>query len=348
MRLIKQTPLLWNIASQARTAIGTLARAPRNKTDLTESASAPPAPTATACVMGDMDLLRPLALAAVPCAVVGRPGSPSLFSRYAASRLVWDDYGEATEKLVELLVAFGTAQAEPPVLFYQEDGQTLLISRHRERLAKAFRFTIAEADLIEDLLDKARFQALAERHDLPVPTARRFDPTQNEPTHLGLRFPLIIKPLTRLDRWNDALGLRKARVPKISTRCARFGRNSANSASSFWCKNSSTVPSRGSRAITATSTGKDASPVNSPGASFAPIRRASATPPRWKSPRRRTSATKVAISSSGSASPAWPSLISSATCRANCGFWKSTRASRFGITPAPLPASIFRRWSMPI
>src|SRR5262249_20873818 len=142
-------------------------RAPRNKTDLTESASTPSAPTATACVMGDVDLLRPLALAALPCAVVGRSGSPLLYSRYAASRLVWDDYGEATERLVELLVAFGTAQAEPPVLFYQEDGQTLLISRHRERLAKAFRFAIAESELIEELLDKARFQALAERHNLP-------------------------------------------------------------------------------------------------------------------------------------------------------------------------------------
>jgi CelD/BcsL family acetyltransferase involved in cellulose biosynthesis len=210
MRLIKQTPLLWNIASHTRAAIGMLARTPRNKTDLTESVSTPSASTATACVMGDMDLLRPLALAAVPCAVVGRPGSPLLYSRYAASRLVWDDYGEATERLVELLVAFGTAQAEPPVLFYQEDGQTLLISRHRERLAKVFRFAIAESELVEDLLDKARFQSLAERHDLPVPAARRFDPAQNEPAHLGLRFPLIIKPLTRLDRWNDALGLRKA------------------------------------------------------------------------------------------------------------------------------------------
>ena len=209
-RLIKQTPLLWSLASHARGAMGMLARAPRNETDSAAAASTPPAPTATACVMGDMDLLRPLALAAVPCAVVGRPGSPSLYSRYAASRLVWDDYGDATERLVELLVAFGNAQAEPPVLFYQEDGQTLLISRHRERLAKAFRFTMAEADLVEDLLDKARFQVLAERLGLPVPTARRFDPAQNEPTHLGLRFPLIIKPLTRLDRWNDALGLRKA------------------------------------------------------------------------------------------------------------------------------------------
>ena len=40
--------------------------------------------------------------------------------------------------------------------------------------------------------------------------ARCFDPATLEPGQLGLRFPLIIKPLTRLDRWNDTFGLRKA------------------------------------------------------------------------------------------------------------------------------------------
>ncbi len=210
LRLIKQNSLLWGLATHARSAMGTLARGPHKKADLAAAASTLPAPTATACVMGDMDLLRPLALAAVPCAVIGRPGSPLLYSRYAVSRLVWGDYDDPTQKLVELLVAFGTAQAEPPVLFYQEDGQTLLISRHRERLAKAFRFTIAKAELVEELLDKERFQALAERLGLPVPAARRFDLAKDAIAHLGLRFPLIIKPLTRLDRWNDALGLHKA------------------------------------------------------------------------------------------------------------------------------------------
>jgi D-aspartate ligase len=209
-RLIKQTPLLWNITSHARSAVGAFSRVSRHENDLAAATSARPSPTASACVMGDMDLLRPLALAGVPCAVVSRPGVPSLYSRYAHTRLAWDDYSGETERLLDALVAFGTAQPEPPVLFYQEDGQALLISRHRERLAKAFRFVVAETDLAEDLLDKARFQKLAERYKLPVPPARSFHPAKIEPAYLGLRFPLILKPLTRLDRWNDALGLRKA------------------------------------------------------------------------------------------------------------------------------------------
>jgi predicted ATP-grasp superfamily ATP-dependent carboligase len=114
------------------------------------------------------------------------------------------------DELVDALVRFGGAQRAPPVLFYEEDAQLLLVSRHRERLAKAFRFVVADATLVEDLVDKARFQALADRLHLPVPPTRRFRPAGVTPTDLGLRFPLIIKPLTRLEAWNDTWGLRKA------------------------------------------------------------------------------------------------------------------------------------------
>ncbi|HXX05000.1 MAG TPA: GNAT family N-acetyltransferase, partial [Xanthobacteraceae bacterium] len=208
-RFIKQTPLMWRLASQIRSAIGALSQwRPARRQD--RRAIALPPPSALACIMGDMDLLRPLALAGIPCAAVSRPGVPSLYSRYAQSCLAWEDYTNGAESLLEALVRFGKAQSEPPVLFYQEDGQILFVSRYRERLAEAFRFIVAGADLVEDLLDKSRFQALAERHRLPAPVARRFNPAAIEASDLGLRFPVVVKPLTRLDRWDDLWGLRKA------------------------------------------------------------------------------------------------------------------------------------------
>jgi CelD/BcsL family acetyltransferase involved in cellulose biosynthesis/predicted ATP-grasp superfamily ATP-dependent carboligase len=211
-RFIKQTPVLWRLVSQARSAVGALShlRSPSPATRTREAARASARPAAFACVMGDIDLLRPLALADIPCAVVSRPGGPSLYSRYAQSRLVWDDYANDSAGLVDALIAFGQTQPEPPVLFYQEDAQTLLVSRFRNRLAPAFRFVAADPTLVEDLLDKARFQHLAERHNLPLPVAKRLDLTPLEPADPGLRFPLIIKPLTRLDRWNKRFELRKA------------------------------------------------------------------------------------------------------------------------------------------
>ena len=212
-RFIKQTPWAWRLASRARSAMGPLSR-PKflSRSHAREAARLRGAATtqAVACVMGDMDLLRPLVLAGVPCAVVTRPGVPSLYSRYAQSHLVWDDYSKDTEVLVDALVRFGKAQPERPVLFYEEDSQILLISRFRERLKEAFRFVIAEAKLVDDLLDKGRFQLLAERHGFAVPVGRRFDPASLEAENLGLAFPLIVKPLTRLKLWTDTFGLNKA------------------------------------------------------------------------------------------------------------------------------------------
>jgi D-aspartate ligase len=60
--------------------------------------------------------------------------------------------------------------------------------------------------LVEDLVDKGRFQFLAERLGLPVPATRRLHPVAgSRAPDLDLRFPLIIKPLTRLKDW-DAIG----------------------------------------------------------------------------------------------------------------------------------------------
>jgi D-aspartate ligase len=146
----------------------------------------------------------------IPCAVVTRLGMPSLYSRFTQSCLHWDDFSQNTETLLDALVRFGKAQGERPVLFYQEDAQLLFVSRYREQLALASRFVVADASLVEDLVDKARFQVLAQRHGLPVPAARRFHPAALEPSALDLAFPLIIKPLNRAGRWDDTFGLRKA------------------------------------------------------------------------------------------------------------------------------------------
>ena len=208
-RFIKQTPSIWRLACRLRSTLGPLIHAEAAESQPAGQVEKNLTRPAPACVMGDMDLLQPIAAAGIPCTVVARPGAPSLYSRFAQARLHWD-CTQQSEQCLEALVKFGEAQSERPVLFYQEDEQLLLISRHRERLAQTFRFVIAEAPLVEDLLDKARFAALAQRHGLPVPPAVQFHPATLDPVELGLDFPIIIKPLTRLRQWNETFGLRKA------------------------------------------------------------------------------------------------------------------------------------------
>jgi len=156
-----------------------------------------------ACVLGDLDLVRPLSLAGISSAVVARPGTPLSFSRLPSAFVEWADHWTQRDVLIERLLRFGSTQRARPVLFYQSTGDLLMISRHRERFRDAFRFIIADGQLVEDLTDKARFHALAERLGLPVPQTRLIDPAEDEAGwKRETSFPLLLKPVTRQwERW---------------------------------------------------------------------------------------------------------------------------------------------------
>ncbi len=112
-RFIKQTPFVWRSVCRVRAAVGSLLHPQDSRREPHRTAAGATAPDrpALACVMGDMDLLRPIALAGLPCAVVTRPGVPSLYSRYTRARLPWYDFSSNAEQLVDSLVQF--AQAQP-------------------------------------------------------------------------------------------------------------------------------------------------------------------------------------------------------------------------------------------
>jgi predicted ATP-grasp superfamily ATP-dependent carboligase len=149
-----------------------------------------------------MDLVRPLGLAGIRCAVVAPAGSWLAYSRYTERLLPLDVQAIGEDELVDALVEFGKRQAQRPVLYFEEDSQLLMVSRHRDRLAKAFRFALPETGFIEQMVDKARFQRLAEALSLPVPRTRVLHPRPgSQPPDLELRYPLVVKPLTRRQSW---------------------------------------------------------------------------------------------------------------------------------------------------
>ncbi|MDQ3765959.1 MAG: ATP-grasp domain-containing protein [Actinomycetota bacterium] len=150
-----------------------------------------------ACVIGDMDLLRPLGLARVPCAAVAPPGAPPRYSRFTRAVVEWTDPSDESGALLDKLIDFARGQMEKPVLFYEGDWDLLLISRNRDRLASFFHFVIPDEALVEDLVDKARFRTLAHNLDLPVPPSTRVDTASAGPEDVDLAYPLILKPLTR-------------------------------------------------------------------------------------------------------------------------------------------------------
>ncbi|SRR6266508_202522 len=172
---------------------------------------------ALAVVIGDIDLVRPLALAGIRSAVMARPGDLSPYSRFTEAVLDWIDPWKTPEALVESVARFGNDQSERPVLIYDGDGVLLAVSRHRERLREALRFVVPDATLVEDLVDKGRFVMLADRLGLPVPRTAVLAPAQSAtPPDTDLLFPLVVKPRSRpMEPWK-AVG-RGAKAVRVNT-----------------------------------------------------------------------------------------------------------------------------------
>ena len=149
---------------------------------------------ARACVLADLDIVRPLGRTGVRCIAVARGTDPVRWSRFTAAfvdRTVW---GTAEELLAGLL-ALAERESESPTLFYANDQDLLLVSRHRAALGRAFRLVIPEAELVESLLEKTkaheRFGALG----LPVPPLWRLDRHVGPPD--DMRYPVVVKPVVR-------------------------------------------------------------------------------------------------------------------------------------------------------
>ena len=155
--------------------------------------------TATAVVMGDIDLLRPVAMAGLPIAVFAEEGAAVRASRHVAARLPWRDLAVRPDDIVDVLGPFARAQAEPPVIFPQTDEAVVAVSRNRDRLMPGCRAVLARSELVEAFTDKARFADFAEEHDLPVPRTVRLEP-RDAPPDLDLRYPIILKPSTHHTR----------------------------------------------------------------------------------------------------------------------------------------------------
>lgn len=158
-----------------------------------------------ACVIGGIDIVRPLGLAGIPSAVVAEEGDPVRYSRFTRALVDLAEPFAETDVLLERLFELGASFDERPVLFCGGDWDVSLVSHNRDRLGEVFRFALAEKTVIDDLLDKARFQQLAQRLDLPVPAGRRLSITNGAPPDCDLPFPVILKPLTR-PTWNWADG----------------------------------------------------------------------------------------------------------------------------------------------
>lgn len=143
-------------------------------------------------LLGGVAIVRALGAARIPVLVASLdPEAPGRWSRHCSGFIALAP-GTGREALAEQLAREGRRLAAlhggPLPLFYDNDDRLALVQDFRDLLAPHFALLLNERGLGEALLDKARFQALAERLRLPVPRRIAWEALATEPG------PVLVKP----------------------------------------------------------------------------------------------------------------------------------------------------------
>lgn len=157
-----------------------------------------------ACVIGDLSLVRALGRRGIPVAVATTEQASSLTrSRYCRTIIRTPSFVVDPEGAVEALVDWAAEQQQAPVVFYQGDHDLIALSRGRQRLGSNVRCVLPRSELVEDLADKLRFAALADRLHLPVPRTRTLlrGSALVDAARSWDSFPCVLKPAMRDAGW---------------------------------------------------------------------------------------------------------------------------------------------------
>ena len=151
--------------------------------------------------LGGLHLVRALGMAGIPVLIAStQRRTPAMASRFCSGTIALPP-AAGREAIVEALVRAGRELAarhgRAPPLFYDNDDRLALLQDFRDQLAPHFALLLNERALGEALLDKARFQALAEQKRLPVPRRIAWQALGAE------RGPVLAKPKTRT-QWDDS------------------------------------------------------------------------------------------------------------------------------------------------
>jgi D-aspartate ligase len=153
-------------------------------------------PPAVLLSVGGLTLLRTLGLARIPVIVAAsNPNSLSFRSVYCTGRYILRA-GASAEETVDSLLALGqrlSAQYGARIpLYFGNDDNLALVSRHRRLLEQDFAFIINDEDVTDTLLDKEKFQRFAAERQLPVPRCFGLE------SLASLDFPVLIKPKSKI------------------------------------------------------------------------------------------------------------------------------------------------------
>jgi predicted ATP-grasp superfamily ATP-dependent carboligase len=145
--------------------------------------------------LNGLGILRALGRAHVPVVALDTDFSkPTARTRYGRKKRVAALSGPG---FVSDLLTLRSQFSVDPVLLLTQEASVATVSAERGRLSRAYRFTMPSHVLMSDLLDKSRFQELAEKHGYLIPRALRISGSEINESISSLRFPCIVKPVTK-------------------------------------------------------------------------------------------------------------------------------------------------------
>ncbi len=161
--------------------------------------------------------------------VVGLTGNPdhACCRTRACEEIIAADIG--SEEFVATLQDLGRRLMQRAVLIPCTDMSVLTISRHRDTLKEWYHIALPDPDVVEMLIDKAKFYAFAQSIGLPVPKSVVLrNRTEAEHAAQALTFPCVLKPRTKTAAWethSKAKAYQVANAQEFLTlydRCARW------------------------------------------------------------------------------------------------------------------------------
>jgi predicted ATP-grasp superfamily ATP-dependent carboligase len=148
--------------------------------------------------MQGLQAVRILAGEGIPVIAVARDKKHYCCRTNKCERIVIAD-SDLSAALEEL----GPTLPAKAVLFPGTDEDVLLVSRNRQALSRWYHIALPDLDVVELMMDKLKFYAFARQAGFSIPTTCFLSSREDlEAAVAKVRFPCVLKPHFRDDRWN--------------------------------------------------------------------------------------------------------------------------------------------------
>lgn len=108
------------------------------------------------------------------------------------------------EEVIRVLEDLGKKLTTKSVLFPCQDKTVLLISQFRRFLDRWYHIVLPGEEIVEMMLDKAKFYSFAQQHGFPIPTTYVLkNRNEAEEAARGLNYPSVLKPPWRPETWTN-------------------------------------------------------------------------------------------------------------------------------------------------